>query len=471
MKRISAVGGAVLALAILAACGGGGSSSGAPPVPPGPPATSTPAPSGSSFSSSDAVAIPSAAPGAATVPVPLSSDAGGASANAAIPASASIPTDATVASTFSTTADAGLPALSVQRQARSSKTVRDDSNGTKPIAYLRMIFSTDVTLPQAPAFTFTVPGTLPTDAAYWLAFYDPQRAAAGWQKGFEGPAVLSSTTSNGHAATKLVFASNNQPISFLANQPYYFVVIAVSPTTSTPTPVPTSVPTNSPPPATKPAPVLASPPNVQFDSVTASSPVPVTFSEQGFTGSFTLHGDCTGIVNTSGVSPTWTLTPVGAGRCVIVALGDRGATAVVHVGVVTQFETPHPTSSASPSPTRTPEPSHTPRPSDSPEPSRSPEPSHSPEPSSSPGATEPPHQTEPPHPSTTPRPSPTATPSHSPEPTEPPHQTEPPHPSPTPTATPRPSTTASPTPNPNEPTPTPTPTPTPGTGTHAKAHR
>ena len=71
-------------------------------------------------------------------------------------------------------------------------------------------------------------------------------------------------------------------------------------------------------------------------------PAPITFVQQGFTGAFTLHGDCTGIVNTSGTSPTFTVTPSAPGRCVIVGLGDRGATAVVHIGVVTPYETPHP---------------------------------------------------------------------------------------------------------------------------------
>ena len=107
--------------------------------------------------------------------------------------------------------------------------------------------------------------------------------------------------------------------------------------------MPSSVPSN-PPPETKPSPVVASPASVQFTAV--SSPgVPVTFSMPGSPGGFTLHGDCTGIINTSGASPTWTLTPVGVGRCVIVGLGDRGASAVVHIGVVTPLETPRPVAS------------------------------------------------------------------------------------------------------------------------------
>ncbi|HEY0395067.1 MAG TPA: hypothetical protein VGD01_11290 [Candidatus Elarobacter sp.] len=449
MKRISALlGGAVVGIALLAACGGGGGGSGTsapggvvPGATPTPPATAP-----QSFSASDAQAIPTPAPGAVTVPVPLPSDPSGASASAAISASAQIPPDATVASTFSTSGDASLPALSLRRSPQSLHLREDSKSGA--IAYLKLQFSADVSLPQAPAFSFVVPGTLPTDGVtYWLAFFDPLRSAAGWQKGFEGPAAVSATqTPNGKPATKLAFASNGQPIAFTAGQAYYFAVIPVATTAATPTPVPSTVPTN-PPHDGKPQPVLATPANIQFASIT-SAPVQVTFGEQGFSGPFQLHGDCTGIVNTGGSSPTWTITPVGQGRCVLIGLGDRGATAVVHVGVVTPFETPHP--------------SPTPRPSGSPEPTHPPttEPTHPP-------STEPTHPptTEPTHPpSTEPTHPPSTEPTHPPstQPTHPP-STEPTHPpstgpSPTPTPTRTPGTEPS-----HSPQPTPSPTPTPGT--------
>ena len=411
MKRISALlGGAVFGVALLAACGGGGGGSGtsAPggPVPPtGPTAGPTSAPS-SNFSSSDAVAIPTPAPGATSVPVPLASDASGASANAALPTSASVQPDTTVAATYSSAADPSLPALAIQRSVSSARGLRDD-NHRSVIAYLRLQFSADVTMPQAPAFTFVVPGTLPTNGVtYWLAFIDPLRSAAGWQLGFEGPATVGpAQTSSGKTGTQLAFASNGKPITFAANQSYYFAVYAVSATAATPTPVPSSVPSN-PPPENKPAPVVASPSSIQFPALT-SSPVPVTFSQQGFTGTFTLHGDCTGILNTSGASPTWTLTPVGQGRCVIVGLGDKGASAVVHIGVVTPLETPRPTSAPTTAPSHSPEPTHAPTAAPTGEPSHSPEPTNAP-------TTAPSHSPEPTHPPTT---APTSSPSHSPEPT------------------------------------------------------
>ncbi|HEV3089030.1 MAG TPA: hypothetical protein VGX96_17595 [Candidatus Elarobacter sp.] len=410
-----------------------------------PPAgTSAPSAPGS-FSASDAIPIPSPAPGATSVPVPLPSDAAsGAAANASFPAAGSVPTDTTVAATFSTSADSSVPALARARATLSRTTREASSNGA--IAYLKLQFSADVTLPQAPAFSFVVPGTFTTanGVTYWLGLYDPLRSAAGWQKQFEGPATVTpAQTASGKAATKFDFASNGKPITFTANETYYLVLLAVNPSAPSPTPVPSTVPTNTPQP--KPAPVNSTPRNIQFDSVTAS-PVPLTFVEQGFTGAFTLHGDCTGVVNTNGASPTWTITPVGQGRCVIVGLGDRGASAVVHIGVVTPYETPRPTSAPTTSPSHSPEPTHPPttEPSRSPEPSASPEPSHSPEPTHPPTTaptTSPSHSPEPTHPPTS---SPTTSPSRSPEPTHPP-------------ATPTPLTTTPP----NQ-TPSPTPTPVPG---------
>jgi hypothetical protein len=454
MKRISALlGGAVLGVAVLAACGGGGGTGSSLPAGPPAPAGTTAPPAGNStqsFNVSDAVAIPSPAPGATSVPVPLPSDPNGASANAAFPANGVVPPDTTVAATYSTTADATMPTLSKGRKTLSRGTRDDNSgNGTKPIAYLRLQFSADVTLPVAPAFSFVVPGTFTTNngVTYWLALYDPTHVAAGWQKAFEGPATLTpQQTPGGNAATKFDFASNGKPITFVANQTYYLVLLAIGPATATPTPAPSSVPSN-PPPDAKPSPVTATPTNLQFDSVNAS-PQMVTFSEQGFTGLFVLHGSCTGIVNTSGASPTWTLTPVGLGRCYVVGLGDKGASAVVRVNVGPP-ETPHPTTPPTTSPSQSPEPTHPPTTAPTTSPSHSPEPTDAP-------TTSPSHSPEPTHPpttapSTTPKPTtapttaPTTSPSHSPEPT----------PSPKPSVTP----TAAPTQNPN---PSPTPTPTPG---------
>jgi hypothetical protein len=410
MRRLSI--GAAFAVALLAACGGGGggTSSAPGPLPLGPTPTPTPSLSSAAFSSSNGVAIPSAAPGATTVPVALSSDATGASANAALPAAATVSADTTIAVTYTSTVDPSLPALSANRSVQG-RTTRDETKSNS-LAFLKLQFSADLNLPQAPGFTFTVPGTISTQGvAYWLAFYDPLRAAAGWQKGFEGPATVTPATVNGKSVTQFVFASNGQPLSFVANQTYWFAVIAVVTTAASPTPVPSTVPTNAPP-GGKPSPVLSTPKNIQFSSIT-DPPVQVTFVQTGYAGSFELHGGCTGIVNTSGASPTWTVTPVGQGRCVIVALGDRGSSAVVHVGVVTPFETPHPNPSSSPTNAPTTAPSRSPEPSESPEPTHAP--TTAPTTSPSPEASHSPTASPTAHPSVTP--TPTSSPAASPNPT------------------------------------------------------
>jgi hypothetical protein len=344
----------------------------------------------------------------------------------------------------------------------SARTTRESNSGGA-IAYLKLQFSADVTLPQAPAFTFTVPGTFTTanGTTYWLGLYDPLRSAAGWQKAFEGPATVTpAQTPSGHDATKFDFASNGRPITFSANQTYYLVLLKVDATTSTPTPVPSTVPTNSP--APKPAPVVANPTNLYFPTVGAS-PVPVTFSEQGFTGTFSLHGDCTGIVNTNGASPTWTITPVGQGRCVIIGLGDHGASAVVHVGVVTPYETPRPTSPPTTQPTEHPTYPPTTPPTEHPTTSPTHYPTYPP--------TTPPTERPTYPPTTPPTEHPTTSPTHYPTypPTTPP--TEHPTTSPThyptypPTTPPTEHPTTSPTQNPGGGL-TPTPTPTPGSTNH-----
>ena len=382
MKNLAWAGFALL-VAFLAGCGGGGGNSAAPQV--AAPAASTPAPSGgggsTTFSATDTVAIPTPAPGAATVPVPMPSSAG-ASASATIGSGENIPPDTTIDATLTSTVDSSLPSLSRPSRRTASRGVREGITAQhKVLAALNIMVSTNISLAQTPAFTFTVPGYTPVaGVTYWLALLDPLRSAAGWQLGWEGPATTTATTtSSGAPATTFAFASNGQPLNLVAGQSYWIALYVLDPGAPSPTPVPSSIPTNAPSSA-PPAPVQASPTAVYFPSVSAS-PVAVTFSESGFTGSFTLHGDCTGTLNTSGSSPTFTLTPIAQGRCVVIGVGDRGASAVVHVGVVTALETPRPNYSPTPYPSHSPEP----YPSYSP----TPYPSHSPEPSTSPTATPP----------------------------------------------------------------------------------
>ncbi len=107
---------------------------------------------------------------------------------------------------------------------------------------------------------------------------------------------------NGKPATQFAFASNGKPIAFAANQTYWLALEAVARGHAPPRRrclrrCPATRPTRASPPRSSPSPAV-----VAFASV-SSAPVAVTFAEQGFSGAFTLHGDCTGIVNTSGSEP------------------------------------------------------------------------------------------------------------------------------------------------------------------------
>ncbi|MBV9438858.1 MAG: hypothetical protein JOZ24_02580, partial [Candidatus Eremiobacteraeota bacterium] len=244
----------LLAAALLAACGGGGGGSSVPQGV-GAVATTPPVSAGTSaFSVSNAVPIPAPAPGASSIDIALPSDPStGAAATTTFPGTGAVPTDTAIDATYASTGDASLPTISSTVRAPQdggSVTVSITAASPTPpipaIAFLRLRFSATVSLPQTPGFTFVVPGTLPTTGlTYWLALLDPLRDAASWQKNFEGPATVTPITVLGNRpATKLVFASNGQPLTFQANETYWLAIIAINTATGNPTPVPSSVPPN-----------------------------------------------------------------------------------------------------------------------------------------------------------------------------------------------------------------------------------
>lgn len=399
MKRLL-LSAAVLGVATLAACGGGGGGSSAPSIPAGGGGavvtpTTTPTAAAQSFTAANVQPIPQTTPGQ-PIPVPLPS-ASGASASAQLPASTTVASDTTVDAQFTTVSDATLPALFATR--RPDATRATSSEDRKGLAYLKFRFSQDITLAQAPAFSFTLPGTFPTTGVtYWLAFYDPLLAAAGWQLGWEGPATVTATTKDGLPAATFAFASNGKPVTFVANQTYAIALVQLAATAASPTPVPSSIPSNSPQP--RPAAVSASPNVLAFTSVTAP-PVVVTFTQPNGSGSFRLYDDCKNVVSyspTDKTTGTITVTPLAPGRCVIVGAGDKGSTAVIHIGVVTAPETPRP--SASPRPSESPHAGE----SASPHPSESPEPRTSASPEPRPSASPEPHPSSSPVPSASPTP-------------------------------------------------------------------
>jgi len=212
VKRISTIGGAVLGLAILAACGGGGSSGVSAP-------TGSLLPGGQ-FTA--AVVLPKAErlrsqpprPGADSVLMRLPADPSGASMTVAFPLSGTLTAGTTVAATFSSHGDASTPPLSQAR--RTDGLAVRDTDGFTAIEYFELEFFAPVTLPEAPAFALTAPGTFSTaGTTYWLAFFDPAGPAPGWHDDFEGPAVLSAApNAAGKPVTEFRFASNGRPITF-----------------------------------------------------------------------------------------------------------------------------------------------------------------------------------------------------------------------------------------------------------------
>ncbi len=255
MKRISTIG-AALCVTILSACAGSGSGASAPAVL-RPLMTSSSGSSPQSFSESGAAVIGGAAAGAAGAPLTLAAGSSGASATAAFPASGSVPAGTRLAARFG---------------ANDGRAARDDDDGIDAIAYLEMEFSVEVTLPEAPAFSLTVPGTFPAaGATYWLAFRDPLDAAAGWQRGFEGPATVTWATAAGKPVTRFAFASNGRPVEFAPNERYYFALFgqdAGSP------PQPTAAPTTRPSEPPSPHPSRSPEPHPSRSAEPVTSPTP-----------------------------------------------------------------------------------------------------------------------------------------------------------------------------------------------------
>ena len=301
----------MLGLAILSACGSGGGSGASAPTGSLLPAGGSSLPQ--SFSESRTVAFP---------------------ANGAIVAGT------TVAATFSSHGGASMPPLSLAR--RTDGLAVRDAVGFSAIEYFELEFFVPVTLPEAPAFALTAPGTFTTaGTTYWLAFFDPTGAAPGWHDDFEGPAVLKpAPNAVGKPVTEFSFASNGRPITFNANQLYYFALIARQGAAPTPSPRPSESPEPTRPPEPTHSPEPTHPPTARPSESPephpSKSPEPVTSP-----------------------SPKPSHSP-----------------------------SPCPSKSPEPHPSKSPEPTHSP----TPKPSRSPEPTHSPEPTPTPTPTASPTQ-------------------------------------------------------------------------------
>ena len=366
MRVLSAVSvTAFVGVALLAGCaGGGGSTSIAPAPTPAPVASATSA----SFNTSLTTAI--AATSASTpipVPLPTSNGFGG---SLTLPA----PTAATVAlvqtrMTNLAPNDPGIPPVSIGRAPVSVRAVKDVAFST--LVYVRVTVDQPVSLPNAPAFTVSVPASaLVPGATYFLAYFHGDKSL--WDLGFEGPGVLNGTT--------VAFPANPAAFTFVPGTVYWFAMIAVpavsatpspqpsivpSPTatpspgpTSSPTAAPSNAPTNapsgspgaSPSPSPSPTPtptptpaptpqgaLVAAPSSVTFFNSTA--PQAVSISETKYTGAVTETDTCSGKATItgggSGSAVPFSVTPIAVGLCSATFADSFGQTVTVPITVTT----------------------------------------------------------------------------------------------------------------------------------------
>jgi len=255
--------------ATLAACG---SSSSSPSPTPSATATASAVPT--------AVPIPTAAPftsQASVVSVPS------VAASVALPTIAGfsgsidfgIPTILAPGTTISTTVSnvaptaANVPALSVLRHALAQRESASANGAAVVLVYNDLLYSSAVTYAKAPSLVTTVPSADIVAASYYLALYDPTRPSLGWQRGFEGPAVVTGST--------LAFSSAAlTPFTFAANADYYLAIYATSTAAAAPTPAPSIAPiapaTATPGPSPTPTAVASATPTASPTPTESSQP-------------------------------------------------------------------------------------------------------------------------------------------------------------------------------------------------------
>lgn len=103
-----------------------------------------------------------------------------------------------------------------------------------PIDYFSFTDPSAVTFSGFPAFSFTLPAGITTASKqFYIAFYDPKNAAAGFQTGYSGPGTVSGQT--------VTFATGSTPFTMSAGLAYNFVLYSVS---TGPTPAPSPVTQN-----------------------------------------------------------------------------------------------------------------------------------------------------------------------------------------------------------------------------------
>lgn len=205
---------------------------------------------------------------------------------------------------------AGLPAL--QNARRAAQGQRGSlATSIAPLLYIEIVTDPALTFAGAPSFSLSVPASeIVANTTYYLAQYDLQRPALGWQLGFEGPATISGTT--------LTFAAPSpaSPLTMAAEIPLYFALYGASGT-----PAPTPAPSVTPIAAM--LPFTFSPASLTL-AAGANGNVAIV-DPSGYTGSYAATSTAAGVTTASATGTALNVTGVNAGDAWIVVSAASGA--------------------------------------------------------------------------------------------------------------------------------------------------
>jgi hypothetical protein len=249
------------------------------------------------------------------VAVPVPSGAG-ITATISLPAAqASIPPGTVVSVNATNTLPQGLPALARMRAPRAT------AGATAVIEYQTLVFSNQSTFAAQPSFAFGVPADYAglSGVSYYIAQYDPYRPQLGWNRGFEGPGVVSGST--------ISFTGATGPYVFLANLPQYFALYAVSASASAPTPAPSVSPLPTP------APLSASPNAIELYAAGQPATVALADAATGYTGGYTATSADPTVATATVSGTTVTVTGVAPGTTAVTVRATDGRQALISVGV------------------------------------------------------------------------------------------------------------------------------------------
>jgi hypothetical protein len=258
----------------------------------------------------------------------------------ALPAAqATIPPNTQLALTLQNTAPGGVPQLLDTLRRPEVRTRYAAPANVSVVSYLSLLFTQNVSLNSAPAFSFTLPaGDALPNTAYYLAFYDPGRPSLGWQLGFEGPGTLSGS---------IVTFSGTQPVAFQAYAAYWFGLYAVSQSAPAPTPAPSvspssaptvqpsSLPTGLATPTPSPAPDLSLS-ATQINLLATNATATLAASDPNYTGSLSATSSNPNVATVSQSSPgVFTITAIAVGTTTVTVTEANGASKTCTVTVTT----------------------------------------------------------------------------------------------------------------------------------------